>query len=1785
MERLGKYAMTKTTMLTNIIRPAALFALAAGMAGTCYPQNFTPVAGAAKAPAMLTPLAPEATSPRHSYVLAQGGESFLYNPSAGIENAPFLHGVYKAFGFSYDSRYFLYLKSKGGLPTFSLYRYDLAAGTEERVVGETVYNAAWSPASLEIAYFALDSAMQARLAVYDPATGTSEPVDAGMLDPDYLEWSPDGSSLLYRAFSALTPNLFHDQQVASELRQYDVKGKSSAKAAAAGLGRFTPAGLVSRSSVAPSPDGSADSMRNFVYSGGQVYATFGDGQSTVVKAMDPDTGGFSDVAPGEIHRVIDEGIVVRQFTPEGVRFSFVSNTSSSAAPAGAFSGSWLMPVQGSAYLVQGGSLFAGGACDGRACLVVSHKLTLGYALDWQQTPEDGQGNKHVLASEEGTVVATYNTVTCNSNTLNAGACTSSIDPYSSACNDPNFGAGNYVIIAHADGSFTMYGHLRSGSVQVTPNQFVTRGTYLADQGHSGVAGSVTGYNGCGDHLHFQRQVNAQIWGQSVATDFQELPCALSCLSAFVSQNVENNNSPEASLTVALAPSSVAAGSVTYGNTVNLASVAPSGGAVVALSSSNPVLATVPASVTVPAGSASASFSITTSASGGAGQTIVSANYSGSSSTATLNVTGVSASLLALSQTTVVGGNAPAGNEVDLSGAAPAGGATVSLTSSNPAVAAVPATLLIPAGATFSLFNVTTAAVSAATQVTITASYGSGTVTAVLTVTPATLSVVSLSPNVIYGGYPTTGTVTFTGAVAADTPVSLVSSDPSVTLPASVTVPANSVSVQFALTSSPGTSTIFPVITASASGISKTATLTVKPIALSSLTLYPSSVGGGIPTSSNRVTLNFAAVSDALVLLASSDPSVTVPATVTVPAGSTTSNMFTIGTSAVTSPLSVQITATYNGSSKTATLSVTPITLSTLTLSPTSVIGGLPAAYNTLRLNSAAPPGGAVVTVTSSDPSAIPPASVTVAAGGTLSPSFTINTNLVTVATSVTITASYGGVTQSGALTVNPILVSAVNLNPTSAGGGNSTTLNRVVLNSPAPAGGATVTLASSDPSVTAPASVFISAGNTNSAPFTISTSSVAASISVTISATYNNVTQSSVLSVNPIQASGVVLTPTTLGGGATSTANTVSLNYPAPPGGAVVTLTSSDPSAKVPATVTIAAGSPSATFSVQSTPVASPVAVTITASYGGATQTAGLTVSPPALATLSLVPATVGGGNTTTGNVLTLNGPAAASGAAVTVSSSNPALASTPATVTIGPGGVSAAFSIATAGVASVTTVTITASFGGVTQNAVLTLNPPALSSLALVPAGVGGGNSTAGNTVTLTAPALAGGAVVSLGTSNASVASAPPTVTVPQGAISAPFTISTSQVPSSTAVTITASFGGVTQPATLTVAPILVANMSISPVVLTGGASASGSVALNVAAPPAGVVVALTSSDPSVSVPASVTVAGGSTVSPTFALTTSPVASATPVTVTAAYNGSSQAVGMTVNPPLVALLKLSPTSVGGGNSTTGNYVTLSAPAPAGGAVVVLGSSSPAAIPPASVTVPAGATTSATFTINTTSVSVAVAPLISASFAGSSKSANLSVNPIVPSGVTLYPTSVGGGNSTTLNRVTLNYPAPPGGLTVSLASSDPAAAVPATLTIPAGANTSPYFTVTTSAVTSVISAVITASYGGVTKPATLTISPIVLSAITVSPSSVTGGTSARANTVRISSAAPPGGAVVTLTSSNPAVAAVPASVTVPAGGTASPNFTITTTAVASQTPVTITATYGGVTLTGTLTVN
>jgi hypothetical protein len=179
-------------------------------------------------------------------------------------------------------------------------------------------------------------------------------------------------------------------------------------------------------------------------------------------------------------------------------------------------------------------------------------------------------------------------------------------------------------------------------------------------------------------------------------------------------------------------------------------------------------------------------------------------------------------------------------------------------------------------------------------------------------------------------------------------------------------------------------------------------------------------------------------------------------------------------------------------------------------------------------------------------------------------------------------------------------------------------------------------------------------------------------------------------------------------GGASALTGTVSLGGPAPVGGAVVALASSDPTASFPNgnMVAIPAGAQSANFTISTAVVAASTPVTISGSYNSVTQTGAFTIVPPfSLQSISIGPASLFGmfgGNRAVGAV-TLSGPVA-DGTVISLVTDKPSAISIPATVSVAPGATTATFAISAQPVTADTPVTISASLQGVTASGTMTV-------------------------------------------------------------------------------------------------------------------------------------------------------------------------------------------------------------------------------------------------------------------------------------------------------------------------------------------------------------------------------------------------------------------------------------------------------------------------------------------------
>ncbi len=372
---------------------------------------------------------------------------------------------------------------------------------------------------------------------------------------------------------------------------------------------------------------------------------------------------------------------------------------------------------------------------------------------------------------------------------------------------------------------------------------------------------------------------------------------------------------------------------------------------------------------------------------------------------------------------------------------------------------------------------------------------------------------------------------------------------------------------------------------------------------------------------------------------------------------------------------------------------------------------------------------------------------------------------------------------------------------------------------------------------------------------------------------------------------------------------------------------------------------------------------------------------------------------------------------------------------------------------------------------------------------------------------------------------------------------------------------------------PARLQSLTLVPSSAIGGNSVTGTVTLTRGAPKSGFPVQLTSSSIDAPLPTPSFVIPAGQLQQTFSVSTRPVSSAENVTISASSAGQSVSATLSILPsPSTISLVLSSGSVNGGDTVTGTVSFT--PALAVSAIVTLSSNNATAQVPTSIQVPAGGV--GTFVISTTTVSSPQMATITATYGSSRSSATLQISTgptVALSGIQLDKSTVTGGD-TVFGTVILTSPAPTGGTTVTLQSSDSSIAlVQASTVVPAG-RASATFSISTYAVASVRSVLISGTAGGATKSTSLTINPsgvVTLSGFTIVPNPLYGGSAAR-GTLILSDLAPSGGATVTIQSGDSSLVQVPFTVTIPQAAD-SYEFVITTTPVDGSQTVVVTATY------------
>jgi hypothetical protein len=250
----------------------------------------------------------------------------------------------------------------------------------------------------------------------------------------------------------------------------------------------------------------------------------------------------------------------------------------------------------------------------------------------------------------------------------------------------------------------------------------------------------------------------------------------------------------------------------------------------------------------------------------------------------------------------------------------------------------------------------------------------------------------------------------------------------------------------------------------------------------------------------------------------------------------------------------------------------------------------------------------------------------------------------------------------------------------------------LTLNAPVPAfpaAGITITLASDNPAVTlTPGSVVIAPG-TESATFSATTTAVPQALTVAVTATLGAQSINQLLTVLPPVIANFEYTPSAAQGYAyppDAPEGALTLNLPAPTGGLIASVVSSEHLLVVPIPdelpITAGAVSPSVKYYLQVNPVGVTTPVTLTANVAGSSLSFGFDVlaggpSNIVVKGLTLNPVSVTGG-TTAFATFTLAAPVGPAGGKVTVASSNPTEAPVPGTVTLGAGATGGSFQIHT---------------------------------------------------------------------------------------------------------------------------------------------------------------------------------------------------------------------------------------------------------------------------------------------------------------------------------------------------------------------------------------------------------------------------------------------------------------------------------------------------------------------------
>ena len=367
--------------------------------------------------------------------------------------------------------------------------------------------------------------------------------------------------------------------------------------------------------------------------------------------------------------------------------------------------------------------------------------------------------------------------------------------------------------------------------------------------------------------------------------------------------------------------------------------------------------------------------------------------------------------------------------------------------------------------------------------------------------------IELFPATVIGGEPVVARVHFTDSTVAVKKGSVQLTNPFQSI--DVTAPPGVDFVDVFFAPSPVATDTDRVVKSFLGGATKTATLRVLAAKLSSLELMPSRVIGGLPFTGVAKLTGRPATTEQ-VNLSDNSSAIVIPASVSVPTTASSAS-FNGSTTAVSTAATRQITATLDGVTKIANLTLLPGALKAIAISPIDVEGGGDVA-GLISLTGIAPEPVTVATSSNSGSVIVPP-SVTVSQGLD-SQSFTIGTKPVSADAVRTVTASGFGRTVSATVKLRPrFTIASLTMNPTTVKGGDPST-GTVTLNQAALTNGNTVSLSDNSGSINTPPSMTVLGGLTEGT-FTVATSPVSVTATRQITATLGSSTRTVTLTLTP----------------------------------------------------------------------------------------------------------------------------------------------------------------------------------------------------------------------------------------------------------------------------------------------------------------------------------------------------------------------------------------------------------------------------------------------------------------------------------------------------------------------------------------------------------------------------------------------------------------------------------------------------------------------------------------------